>query len=133
MNKRSEIKQGPALAYWSATLLTGALFAAPGALLLARQAHFVEDMALLGYPGYLLPILGVWKILGALAILAPGLPRLKEWAYAGMMFDVSGALASRAAAGSDPFKIIVPLMIAGLVIASWALRPNGRKLQGSIV
>ena len=133
MNKESEITQGHPMAYWGATLVTGALFAVPGILLLIGQPHFAGDMAQLGYPAYLLPFLGVWKILGVLAILAPGLPRLKEWAYAGMMFDIFGALASRAAAGSEPFKVVIPLIIAGLVIASWALRPEGRKLQGPVI
>ena len=133
MHEVSEISRDHPIAYWGATLLTGALFAVPGILLLIGQPHFAGDMAQLGYPAYLLPFLGVLKILGVFAILAPGLPRLKEWAYAGMMFDILGALASRAAAGSEPFKIAVPLAIAGLVIASWALRPQGRKLPGPAV
>ncbi len=103
--------------YWIATVLIALLFAVPGAALLARVPHFVQDMTHLGYPGYFLMILGVWKVLGAATILAPRLPRLKEWAYAGMIFDATSASISRAAVGDDALKVIAPLAIAALVIA----------------
>ena len=67
-------------AYWTFTILAALLFAVPGAALLLRVPHFTADMARLGYPVYFLTILGIWKLLGVIAILAPGLPRLKEWA-----------------------------------------------------
>ena len=119
----------PAMAaYWSSTALAAALFAVPGAALLARAPHFVHDMAHLGYPNYVLPLLGVWKILGAVIILAPRLPRLKEWAYAGMVFDATGAAVSRAVLGDGSFAVALPLIITGVVLASWALRPPGRTL-----
>jgi hypothetical protein len=116
------------LAYWGSTVLSAALFAIPGAALLARAPHFVDDMAHLGYPGYVLPLLGVWKLLGAVVILAPRLARLKEWAYAGMVFDATGAAVSRAVLGDGAFTVVLPLIIAGVVVASWALRPTGRTL-----
>jgi hypothetical protein len=133
MQKGAGTGRSRAIGYWASTLLTGAFFAIPGTLLLARQPHFASDMAELGFPGYFLPLLGVWKIFGAIAILAPALPRLKEWAYAGMIFDISAAMVSRAAAGSETFKIAMPLIIAGLVITSWALRPAARKMAGPIL
>jgi hypothetical protein len=74
-------------------------------------------------------ILGIWKVLGAGVLLAPGLPRLKEWAYAGMIFDLTGAATSRAVMGDGVPMVIVPLAIAGVVLASWALRPSGRTLR----
>jgi hypothetical protein len=83
----------------------------------------------LGYPDYVLPLLGAWKIFGALAILAPRLARLKEWAYAGMVFDATGAAVSRAVLGDGPFAVALPLLISGVVLASWALRPAGRTLN----
>jgi hypothetical protein len=132
MNEGTEITRGR-LVYWGTTLLTAALFAVPGVLLLARQPHFAEDMARLGYPDHFLPFLGICKILGAITIRVPGLPRLKEWAYAGMMFDVSGALVSRGVTGGEPFKIVIPLVIATLAATSWALRPKTRRLPGPIV
>ena len=114
------------IAYWTFTVLAALLFAIPGAALLLRVSHFTNDMAQLGYPSYFLTILGVWKLLGALAIVIPGLPRLKEWAYAGMVFDLSSAAISRTVAGSDPVKILPPLVVMVIVILSWRLRPIGR-------
>jgi hypothetical protein len=117
------------LAYWGSTALSAGLFAAPGAALLARAPPLMHDMAHLGYPDYVLPLLGAWKIFGALVILAPRLARLKEWAYAGMVFDATGAAVSRAVLGDGPFAVALPLLISGVVLASWALRPAGRTLN----
>jgi uncharacterized membrane protein YphA (DoxX/SURF4 family) len=114
------------IAYWTFTVLAALLFTIPGAALLLRVPHFTNDMAQLGYPAYFLTILGVWKLLGALAIVVPGLPRLKEWAYAGMIFDLSSAAISRTVAGNDPVKILPPLVVMVIVILSWRLRPIGR-------
>ena len=72
-------------------------------------------------------ILGIWKVLGGSALLAPRLPRLKECAYAGAIFDFSGAAAGDAGAGA--FHVVVPLVLAGIAVASWALRPAGRRLD----
>jgi uncharacterized membrane protein YphA (DoxX/SURF4 family) len=85
----------------------------------------------LGYPMYFFAILGVWKVLGAIAILVPRFPRLKEWAYAGIFFDLTGAAASVAAVGgygAYAFHVIAPLIIAGFTVASWALRPPSRTI-----
>jgi uncharacterized membrane protein YphA (DoxX/SURF4 family) len=117
------------LGYWIATGLAAALFAVPGAALLARNAHFASEMARLGYPAYFLTILGALKILGALVILVPGLRRLKEWAYAGLMFDVLGAVLSRLAIGDNAAMLIVPLLVGALALLSWALRPAARSLK----
>jgi uncharacterized membrane protein YphA (DoxX/SURF4 family) len=116
-------------AYWGTTALSAGVFALPGVALLARAPHFVHDMTHLGFPDYVLPLLGVWKLLGAAVILAPRLARLKEWAYAGMVFDATGAAVSRAALGDGAFAVGLPLLIAGVVLASWALRPPGRTLS----
>lgn len=117
------------LGYWIATVLITALFAVPGAALLVRVPHFTEDMSHLGYPAYFLAILGVWKLLGAATVLAPRLPRLKEWAYAGMIFDATSAAISHAALDDGVVKITLPLVIAVIVMTSWALRPPTRRLQ----
>jgi DoxX-like protein len=74
------------------------------------------------------PLAGAWKILGALAIVAPGLPRLKEWAYAGFFFELTAAAFSRASVGDSLADIIAPLGFLALVAASWALRPASRRL-----
>jgi uncharacterized membrane protein YphA (DoxX/SURF4 family) len=75
--------------YWIATLFAAVAFVVPGVLNLVQAPHMVGDMAHLGYPPYFPTILGTWKILGALAIVLPQRPRLKEWAYACMVFDLA--------------------------------------------
>jgi uncharacterized membrane protein YphA (DoxX/SURF4 family) len=119
------------LGYWIATVLSAALFAVPGAASLASVPHFTEDMSHLGYPTYFLAILGMWKVLGAATILAPRLPRLKEWAYAGMIFDATSAALSRVALHDGVVKIAFPLLIAAVVMASWALRSPTRRLPAN--
>jgi uncharacterized membrane protein YphA (DoxX/SURF4 family) len=116
-------------AYWIFTVLAALLFAVPGAGLLFHVPHFTSDMTRLGYPVYFLTILGVWKLLGVIAILWPGLPRLKEWAYAGMIFDLTSAVISRTVMGGDSFKILPPVLVGVIVILSWRLRPAGRVLE----
>ncbi|WP_165250426.1 DoxX family protein [Paludisphaera soli] len=118
------------IAYWAATGITAFVFLAGGAADLIRPAEVVKGMAELGYPAYFLLILGVWKVLGGLVVLAPGTPLLKEWAYAGMIFDLTGASASHAAVGDPTAKAVIPLVIAAVVMASWALRPASRRLPG---
>jgi len=118
------------IAYWVATGLTAFVFLSGGAGELARPASLMRGMTHLGYPAYFVTILGVWKDLGGVTVLAPRLPRLKEWAYAGMFFDLTGATASHASVGDPVAKIVTPLIILGTVIASWALRPENRKLRG---
>lgn len=83
-------------------------------------------MTRLGYPEYFQEIIGVWKILGVVALLVPGRPVLKEWAYAGMVFDVTGAALSHLAVG-DRLDVLPPLVILALVIASHRARPPGRR------
>jgi hypothetical protein len=78
---------------------------------------------------YFFAILGFWKVLGAIAILVQGFPRLKEWAYAGIFFDLTGAAASCAAVGgygAYGFHVLAPLILTVITVASWALRPQNR-------
>ncbi len=89
----------------------------------------VDVLHHLGYPVYLLTILGVAKLLAALALLVPGLPRMKEWAYAGTVFELMGAALSGLAVGDVlADTVIVPGVLAAVALASWALRPPGRVL-----
>jgi hypothetical protein len=120
--------KGRNIAYWVTTALTAAAFALGGFVDIGRGKEVVESMNHLGYPIYVATILGIWKVLGALAILAPGLPLLKEWAYAGMFFDLTGASASNAFSGDGVGNIVTPLIMLVLVAASWALRPPSRRL-----
>jgi uncharacterized membrane protein YphA (DoxX/SURF4 family) len=121
------------VAFWITTGVTALLFAVPGAALLAGVPHFTSEMARLGYPAYFLAIFGLFKIAGALVILAPGLPRLKEWAYAGMIFDTVFAALSRVAIGDGPELIIPPILIGVLVAISSQLRPDSRRLVRAAV
>ena len=120
------------ITYWTTTVLV-AFFIGSGGGAQIWQYHATPHgvVPLLGYPLYFFAILGIWKVLGAIAILVPRFPRLKEWAYAGIIFDLTGAVASIAAVGeygAYAFHIIAPLIIAGLAMASWALRPASRRI-----
>jgi hypothetical protein len=85
-----------------------------------------------GYPPYFLVILGIWKLLGAVALFIPGFPRLKKWAYAGVLFDLTGAVASLFASGLiDVSTMAYPIVMTGVAVASWALRPASRRLGSS--
>jgi uncharacterized membrane protein YphA (DoxX/SURF4 family) len=117
------------IGYWVTTGLFAATFLTSGVAELAAPPAVVASMRTLGYPLYILTILGVWKVLGAAALLAPRLPRLKEWAYAGIFFDLTGAAASHAFSGDPPGKIATPVVLLLLAAASWALRPPSRAWQ----
>ena len=109
-------------AYWSATAVTVFVLLSGGLAYLLRADFAVAGVVALGYPAYVVTILGVWKLLAVPALLAPGFARLKEWAYAGVMFDLTGAAASHLAVG-DP--IWHQFLIGGLLavaFASYALR-----------
>ena len=123
------------IAYWATTIIVvlellvgGVADLVHGPALLFTGDPVVLALAQLGYPVYLLTILGVWKLLGAIALLAPRIPRLKEWAYAGTFFVYVGAAASWAARGGGLGDLMAPLALAVLTLASWALRPPGRIL-----
>jgi hypothetical protein len=103
-------------------------FAISGVFSIARPPIVVAGLTHLGYPAYFPLILGTWKLLAVLALLAPRFPRLKEWAYAGIIFDVTGAAFSHAASGDGAADIAVPLVFAALTVASWLLRPQSRTL-----
>ena len=120
------------IAYVVTTLLAVLAFAGSGVANLVRAEHLASDMAHLGYPPYFMTVLGTWKVLGAITIALPGLARPKEWAYAGMIFDLTGAAASRAATGDGGAMVLVPLVIACAVAASWATRPPTRRLAAAI-
>src|SRR6266536_5622574 len=125
------------IGYWATTTIValellagGVTDLVHGPVLLFVGQPVVEVLAHLGYPVYLLTILGVWRLLGAIALLAPRFPRLKEWAYAGSFFVYAGAVASGMVRGlDDPGTFIwPPLIFAVLTLASWALRPQSRTL-----
>ncbi len=116
-------------AYWIATGLFCAAFLFGGASHLLRTETIAAGIASLGYPAYLMTMLGTAKLLGVAALLAPGRPLLKEWAYAGFTFNLLGATASHAFAG-DPFSETVrPAALLLVGAASYFLRPASRRLM----
>jgi uncharacterized membrane protein YphA (DoxX/SURF4 family) len=117
------------IVYVLATGLVAVAFAGSGLANLLRADHVANDMLRLGYPGYFMSVLGTWKVLGAVTVALPKWPRLKEWAYAGMCFDLTGAAASRAITHHGLASIVAPLLILAAVLASWWLRPGSRTLQ----
>jgi uncharacterized membrane protein YphA (DoxX/SURF4 family) len=119
-------------AYWITTVLGAGLLFIGGILFITHGEHQVAEMNHLGYPIYFLTFLGIGRILGAIAIVIPRFPRLKEWAYAGFFIDLTAASASHGFAGDSPVQIASPLVFLVLIVASWALRPPSRKLQNSV-
>jgi len=119
------------IAYWTVTILGPTSFVYGGVMGLRQSPEVIAGVQHLGYPLYFAILLSAWKLLGAIAITAPGLPRLKEWAYAGFVFDLTGAAFSRAAVGDSVADIATPLVFLGLVAASYALRPASRRLPTS--
>jgi len=120
------------VAYFATTAQLTVAFLGAGVANLLRLDHVAHDMIRLGYPTYFMTVLGVWKVLGAAVVALPGLPRLKEWAYAGMIFDLTGAAASRAASHDGVTTVLIPLGIALAALVSWRLRPASRTLQSAL-
>jgi len=115
--------------YWITTSLASLNLLIAGTAYLAGVQVVHDGFAELGYPAYLVTVLGGCKVLGSVALLVPRLPRLKEWAYAGITFNLIGAAVSHAAVGHPAAKVIAPLVVLGFVIASWSLRPASRRLD----
>jgi hypothetical protein len=127
------------VAYWTATVFIAAETIAGGGTDLAHGRNglvagtpVVDVVTSLGYPVYVLTILGAWKLLGGATLLAPGLPRLKEWAYAGIVFELTAAAASLIVRGYGVGDVAPPLVLAAFALTSWALRPPSRVL-GSLL
>ena len=121
------------ISYWVVTAMLAFFIGSGGLAELARVPGNIEGLVHLGYPAYFATIIGFWKVLGAIAILAPGFPRLKEWAYAGIFFNMTGAAATGLFTHSATWHVIVDLVLAGLTVASWALRQPSRRLEGALV
>ena len=117
------------IGYWIATGLFCLAMTAGGTMNLLRADIQKESIEALGYPEYLMTILGVAKLLGVFALLIPGAPLLKEWAYAGFTFDLLGAAASHAFVGDAAMEIMLPLIILGISAVSYWLRPLSRRLR----
>jgi uncharacterized membrane protein YphA (DoxX/SURF4 family) len=116
------------IVYWIATIWLALGMASTGIVQLMKMNEDVDKMTHLGYPTYLLTMLGIWKLLGVIALLIPKFPRVKEWAYAGFFFAMSGAAISHIVM-SDPVTEIFPsLLLLVLTVVSWYFRPESRKI-----
>jgi hypothetical protein len=122
MTKRNKI------IYWIATVWLALGMLSSGIVQLFNVKEEVEFILQLGYPIYFLKILGIWKILGVIALFIPRFPLIKEWAYAGFFFAMSGAIVSHIAAGSSINDIFPPLLLLILTVVSWYFRPANRKV-----
>jgi hypothetical protein len=115
--------------YWIFTLWMSLGMVSTAIVQLMKSKDEVANFTTLGYPLYLMTIIGVWKILGVIAVLIPKYPLLKEWAYAGFFFVMSGAVISHLIV-ADPISRTFPaLLLFALVIISWYFRPAERKIS----
>jgi len=117
------------ITYWVSTIFLSFGMLAGGIQQMLQIGGYNEIVSQLGYPLYLLSILGTWKILGVIAILIPKKPLLKEWAYAGFFFVMSGATISHIAVGQQITEALPPIILLLVTVASWYFRPNERKIH----
>ncbi|MFC5413055.1 DoxX family protein [Larkinella bovis] len=122
MTKRNKI------IYWIATLWLSLGMVSSAIVQLSNVQEEVDMFTRLGYPIYFLSLLGVWKLLGVIAVLIPKFPLLKEWAYAGFFFSMSGAVFSHVVSGDDAKAVFGPSLLLVLTVISWFFRPADRKM-----
>ena len=115
--------------YWISTGWLALGMLSTGVVQLLRVEQEVDKMTQLGYAKYVLLLLGIWKILGVIAIVIPGFRLLKEWAYAGFFFAMSGAIFSHIAVGDDIIELFGPSLLLILTVVSWYSRPESRRLM----
>ncbi len=114
--------------YWITTVILSFCIFSGGLMQAMQVKGVVEGFKPLGYPTYFISIIGVWKVLGVIAILIPKFPLLKEWAYAGLFFTMTGAVISHLASNDVKVEIIAPIVLAIFTILSWWLRPANRRI-----
>lgn len=122
------MKKRNTIIYWISTIWLALGMASTGIVQLLQVDEEVNNITQLGYPVYILTIIGVWKMLGVMAVLVPKLPLLKEWAYAGFFFAMSGAIISHIVSDGPLSTIFPPLLLLVLTVLSWYFRPTGRTL-----
>ena len=122
------MKKRDKIIYWIATIWLSLGMLSTGIVQLIHMKEEVDKMARLGYLPYFLTILGVWKVLGVIAILVPKFPLVKEWAYAGFFFLMSGAIVSHMAMGDEAKEYFGPSLLLVLTFLSWYFRPADRKI-----
>ncbi|WP_236975172.1 DoxX family protein [Membranihabitans maritimus] len=120
-NRRGKMRK---ITYWITTIWLSLGMVSTGIVQLIQMEEEVNMMNHLGYPTYLLTILGIWKVLGVFAILIPRFPLVKEWAYAGFFFVMSGAIFSHLALEDEAKTFFGPVLLLVLTIISWYFRPT---------
>ena len=118
--------------YWIATIWLALGMVSTGIVQITHMQAEVDLMAHLGYPVYFITIIGIWKLLGSIAVLIPKFPLVKEWAYAGFFFTMSGALISHLAVGDPIVEIFPSILLLILIIVSWYFRPASRKTETGV-
>ena len=114
--------------YWIATIWLALGMLSTAVVQLIQMDGEIKNFTGLGYPTYLLTLIGFWKIAGVIALLIPKAPLLKEWAYAGFFFIMSGAVVSHLASNDPASEMFGPLLLLILTIISWYFRPADRKI-----
>lgn len=114
--------------YWVATIWLSLGMVSSGIVQLFKMKEEVEFIINMGYPDFFLPLLGVWKLLGVIALLVPRFPLLKEWAYAGFFFVSTGAMYSHIVTDGSMGDIFPSLLLLILTVVSWYFRPESRKI-----
>ena len=122
------MKKRDKIIYWGTTVWLSLGMVSTGIVQLIQMEEEVQKMNTLGYPSYFLTIIGVWKILGVIAVLVPKFPLVKEWAYAGFFFLMSGAIFTHLAVGDEAVEYFGPALLLVLTVVSWYFRPADRKL-----
>ena len=115
--------------YWIVTILLSFCLFTGGLVQALQLPQVIQGFKPLGYPTYFISLIGIWKMLGIIAILVPGFKLLKEWAYAGLFFTMTGAVISHLASNDIKPQIIAPAVLAILIVLSWYLRPASRKIS----
>lgn len=122
MSKRNKI------IYWVATIwLALGMTSTAIVQIIKMKEEVAKTSQVLGYPSYFLTIIGIWKLLGVIAILLSKTPLLKEWAYAGFFFVMSGAIISHLAVGDEMKELFGPTLLIVLTIISWYFRPAEKR------
>ncbi|SHH21240.1 DoxX family protein [Chryseobacterium oranimense] len=129
METQNKSQKRNRIIYWIFTLWMALGMVSTAIVQLMKNKDELANFTNLGYPAYLMTIIGVWKILGVVAVLIPKFPLLKEWAYAGFFFVMSGALISHLIIGDTFGRTFPALLLLVLVIISWYFRPADRKIS----
>lgn len=129
METQNKSQKRNKIIYWIFTLWMSLGMVSTAIVQLIRNKDELANFANLGYPSYLMTIIGVWKILGVIAVLIPKFPLLKEWAYAGFFFVMSGAFISHCIVSDTFSKTFPAILLLVLVIISWYFRPAERKIS----